>query len=91
MSQKQTPSDPERAYGRPINTSKNINESADKLRLSTKLVRGTDTRDQETIKVDVRGDDPAKTVDKLNRTLRLLEKTATFARSIDPEARDDGE
>lgn len=61
-----------------------INESADKLRLKTKLTRGTGTRDQETIEVKVKGDDPEDAVEKLNTTLELLRETTDTARAIQP-------
>lgn len=60
-----------------------INESADKLVLKTKVKRGTDTRDQDTIEVKVKGNDPGETVQKLNDTLRKLsDTTVTAAREM---------
>lgn len=64
---------------------RNINQSADSVRLSTKVVRGTGTRDQETIKVKVRGDDPTETVQELNEALDELEATAETVRGIQPD------
>ena len=62
------------------NTTHNLNESADKIRLKTQLKRGSGTRDQDTIEVKVRGDDATEAVEKLNKTLRLLNETADIAR-----------
>jgi len=67
----------------------NVNESADKIRVETKVKRGTGTRDQDTIKVVVKGDDPDETVKKLNATVENLRETATAARSIQPDGGDD--
>ena len=61
-------------------TTHNLNESADKIRLKTQLTRGTGTRDQEKIEVKIRGDDPTEAVEKLNKTLELLNETAEIAR-----------
>jgi len=61
-------------------TTHNLNESADKIRLKTQLKRGSGTRDQDTIEVKIRGDDPTEAVEKLNRTLELLNETAEIAR-----------
>ncbi len=61
-------------------TTHNLNESADKIRLKTQLKRGSGTRDQDTIEVKVRGDDETEAVEKLNETLRLLNETAEIAR-----------
>jgi len=62
-----------------------ISESAQPIKLTTKVKRGTATRDQDTIKVNISGDDPAETVADLNETLELLEETAQTARDIQPE------
>ena len=62
-----------------------ISESAQPIKLMTKVKRGTATRDQDTIKVSISGDDPAETVTDLNETLELLEETAQTARDIQPE------
>lgn len=63
-----------------------ISESAQPIKLTTKVKRGTGTRDQDTIKVNISGDDPAETVADLNKTLELLEETAQTARDIQPES-----
>lgn len=62
-----------------------INESADKIRLKTKLKRGSGTRDQDVLNVQVKGDDPEQAVEKLNRTIELLRETADDVRAIQPE------
>jgi len=55
-------------------TTKNLNESVDKIRLKTALKRGTGTRDEDKLKVDVRGDDPHDTAARLEKTLAALEE-----------------
>ncbi len=66
-------------------TTKTISESADKIQAETKVKRGTDTRDQDTIKVKVKGDDPQEVVTKLNETVNRLQGTHQNLRDIDPE------
>lgn len=65
-------------------TQRNISESADKIRVETSLKRGDGTRDQDTIKVKVKGDDPDEVVDRLNATIENLCETADQARAIQP-------
>ncbi len=69
-------------------TRHNIQESADKIRLKTKLKRGTGTRDQDTIEVQVKGDDPEACVKRLNQTVNLLATTADTVRKVQPGAED---
>lgn len=66
-------------------TRRNINESADKIRLDTKFKRGSDTRDQDEIKIQIKGDDPEECVTQLNETLALLTETADTVRGIQPK------
>jgi len=72
-------------------TNHNINESHDKVRLTTKVKRGSGTRDQDEIKVDVRGDNAVETVAKLNKTLEELAEsgTDTTLRTMQPEENND--
>jgi len=49
------------------------NESVDKITLTTKVKRGEGTRDQDTIKVKVKGNNPSGTAIKLRATLDELE------------------
>jgi hypothetical protein len=72
----------------PDETRLNISESADKIRVETKLKRGTETRDQDELKVKVKGDDPDDVVERLNATIRNLHETADEARSIQPDGED---
>jgi len=51
----------------------NVSESADKIELHTKVKRGTGTRDQDTVKVKVKGDDPDDAAAKLAATLDALD------------------
>ena len=71
-----------------VTTTKNISESADKIRVETKLKRGTETRDQDELKVKVKGDDPDDDVERLNATIRNLHETADEARAIQPDGED---
>ena len=68
-----------------------IRESSDKIRLTTKVKRGTGTRDQDEIKVDVRGEDAVETVEMLNDTLAALHRTGTdeTLRTMQPEGDDE--
>jgi hypothetical protein len=47
----------------------NVTESADKVVLTTKIKRGTGTRDQDSIKVKVKADDPERAAEKLHETV----------------------
>ena len=70
-----------------IETRKNLNESADKIRLKTQLKRGSGTRDQDTHDLKVRGETPEEAAENLSETLRELEERDVFerARDIQPE------
>lgn len=57
------------APSNPDKTRLNVNESADKVRLETKIKRGDGTRDQDEIKIKVRGDDPEEAAQKLHDTV----------------------
>lgn len=65
-------------------TRHNITESADKIRVETAVTRGEGTRDQDKIKVKVKGDDPDEVVDKLDATLARLASTADDVRAMQP-------
>lgn len=62
-----------------------VNESADKIRVETQVKRGDGTRDEDRIKVKIKGDDAVEVVEKLNKTVELLESTADDLRKIQPE------
>ena len=64
----------------------NVSESADKIRLDTQVKRGDGTRDEDRIKVQVKGDEPAETAKKLRETLDALESEgiATQLRETQP-------
>jgi hypothetical protein len=49
-----------------------VSESADKIELSTKVKRGTGTRDQDVVKVKAKGNNPEDTAEKLAQTLDAL-------------------
>lgn len=67
----------------------NISESADKIRVETQVKRGEGTRDEDRIKVKVKGDDPEKVVDKLNLTVTRLMETAETLRQVQPGGGDE--
>jgi len=54
-------------------TTHNVTESADKVTLTTKCKRGTGTRDQDTVKVKVKGNRPDGAAMKLRAVLDALE------------------
>jgi hypothetical protein len=67
---------------------KNISESADKIRVETKVKRGSATRDQDELKVKVKGNDPDDVVEKLNATIKNLHETADEVRGLQPGSGD---
>lgn len=60
----------------------NVSESADKVRLKTQLKRGSGTRDEDKIEVQVKGDDPEECVRKLNKTIEELAETVETVRGV---------
>jgi len=62
-------------------TNHNLNESADKLRLSIDVTRGTGTRDQEKHKLKARGETPEEAAENLSEALRELEDRDVFERA----------
>ena len=65
-----------------------VNESADKITLTTKVKRGTGTRDQDEIRLKVKGENPEDTAEKLAQTLDALEAhgVTDTLRNTQPEA-----
>jgi len=63
-------------------TEHRISESADKLTLTTKVKRGDGTRDEDRIKVKVKGDDPDEVVAKLEQTVSNLQTTTDDLRDL---------
>ena len=55
-------------------TTHSVSESADKITLTTNVKRGSGTRDEDKIRVKVKGSDPETTVAKLDNTLSNLER-----------------
>jgi hypothetical protein len=74
-------------------TTRRVSETAQPIEVRTKIKRGTDTRDQDTHKVKVTGDNPQEVVELLNETLARLHNTTEDARAMQPadalEAADD--
>lgn len=70
----------------------NLNESADKMRLATKLTRGTGTRDQEAHTLKARGETPAEAAEAMSELVAELAERDVFerARNIQPEVSDEG-
>ena len=62
------------AENEPDETTHKINESADKITLTTKVKRGGGTRDQDTVKVKCKGNNPESTAEKLATTLEALDE-----------------
>jgi len=58
-------------------TTHQVNESADKVVLTTKIKRGTGTRDEDRIKVKVKADDPEAAAEKLHATVVAVGKNGT--------------
>lgn len=77
----------------PDNTQKNINESADKIRLETQVKRGEGTRDEDRIKIKVRGDDPEEAAQKLHDTVIAVgdNQTVTALRGTQPSTAGDSD
>ena len=69
--------------------SRNITESADKVRVETKVKRGSGTRDQDELKVKIKGNDPDDVVEKLNATIERLHETADTVRGLQPGENDE--
>jgi len=69
-----------------MGTTHTVNESADKIRVETKVKCGSGTRDQDEIKVKIKGDDAEEVVEKLNKTVELLQDTGNTLRALQPEA-----
>jgi len=63
-----------------------VSESKDKIRVETQVKRGSSTRDEDRIKVKIKGDDAAEVVEKLNNTVELLQETSDTLRAMQPEA-----
>jgi len=63
-----------------------VSESADKIVVTTNTKRGSGTRDEDKIRVKVKGEHPSDVVNKLNRTLKgLHSSTAAELREMQPE------
>lgn len=71
-----------------MGTTHTVKESADKIRVETKVKRGSGTRDQDEIKVKIKGDDAEEVVEKLNNTVELLQETSDTLRAMQPEVDD---
>ena len=68
-----------------------ITETADKIRIQTKIKRGTGTRDQDTHNVKVRGRKPDEVARRMEVTIFELQKRDVFeeVRQIQSEGSDD--
>jgi len=53
-------------------TTHQVNESADKVVLTTKIKRGTGTRDQDSIKVKAKAENPVQAAQKLDETVEAI-------------------
>lgn len=72
-------------------TNHNISESADKIRLETQVKRGDGTRDEDRLKVKVKGSNPGQTAQRLAETLAELENVgvAETLRETQPGSNDE--
>jgi len=68
-------------------TVRQINESADKIVLKTSVKRGNGTRDQDKIKIKVKGDDPEEAAETVAQAIQALknEGVAHSLRRTQPE------
>lgn len=64
-----------------------INESADKIRLKTKIKRGDGTRDQDEVEVKIKSDDPQEAATTLHETIVAIQENGTHEtlRETQPE------
>jgi len=64
-----------------------ISESADKITITTKVKRGDGTRDEDRLKLKVKGDDPDAVAGRVRATLDALaaEGVAETLRETQPE------
>jgi len=65
-----------------------VNESADKITVKTKVTRGEGTRDQDKLTVKIKGNEPAEVVEKVNETVARLHNTAEDLRAMQPDPQD---
>ena len=67
-----------------------ITETADKIRIQTKIKRGTGTRDQDTHNLKVRGRNPDEVARRMEKTIAELQKRDVFetVREIQSEGSD---
>jgi len=70
-------------------TRRTISESADKIQLNTAVKRGTGTRDEDKIKVRVKGNDPDEAAAELAATLDALERHGVAETLRDQQPADD--
>lgn len=66
------------------NTQHNVTESADKITVTTKVKRGEGTRDEDRIKVKVKGNQADEVVAKLNAVVDNLHDTQDTLRAMQP-------
>jgi len=58
----------------------NVNESNEKVRVTTTVKRGTGTRDQDTHKLKVRAETPQEAAEQMHVLLRELENADVYDR-----------
>jgi len=74
-------------------TNHNLNESAHTVRLETQVKRGEGTRDEDRIKIKVRGDDPESAAEKLHATVVAVgdNNTVNALRGTQPSTAQDND
>ncbi len=76
----QTDDDSDDETGRQITHNRNVNETADPVRIACKIKRGTGTRDQDTHTLKVRADNPASAASDMSALVGELEQRDVFER-----------
>ena len=56
-------------------TTHHVNESADKITITTKVKRGDGTRDEDRLKLKVKGDDPEAVAERMAALVDALDDT----------------
>jgi len=68
-----------------------VNESADKIVLKTKIKRGTGTRDQDEINIKVKDNTPVGAATKLHNTIEQLDERDTVDVLREAQPREEGD
>ena len=72
-----------------VNETHRVSETADKIRAKQKVKRGTGTRDQDSLELVVKGDDPEEVIQDLNTAIVEYRSTADEVRNLQPTVEED--